>query len=657
MRLLLFVFFFYSAFTFANNGTIAYCYPMKHVKIDGDLSDWPSNLEKYPIKLVSKRGVSPNSKKDFNAYFMVGYNLANHSIYLAVKVTDESFVIDYSENPEWSQQDKHLLYLDPKHSKRGSCPIAYASTPIKREMGGSDFSWDSQVVNAKWDNVALQISRQDGFTIYEYKIELESLSANTVIGLDHVFYDKDITDKGKAYSYVMWGKTPGKSGAPNRVGDLVLLEKNTVLAQVKGTITYPNKTILTDKIIRITSKENPSFWVSTKIDSFGNYNVKLPYGNYYLNYQDAFIQDKKENIRIDDSNIMPFSVSKPNEFIKPFDLKTLFKPKLNKNKGILHNFTSKKEKLLDDYMQKMMHYYAIPGASIGIITNGKLRYTKTYGVKSALTQEPVDENTIFQAASITKPVFAYTVLRLVDKGVIDLDKPLYKYLTFKQLENDNRYKKMTARHVLSHQSGLPNWGRKLIFEPGTSYGYSGEGFEYLKRVVEHITKKSIIDILDEDVLLPFNMTKNTYFIREQEMYPKVALGHHHNLPANNVIINQVGMARSMYTEPREFSKFILGFVNGKGLSNKMKEELFKSQTIMPKNPDNPLANWQRSFGLGVLIKKSPFGKVYGHGGSNRYFQSLFEYYVKDKMGFVVFCNNDMGYYLANDLRAFLIIGK
>ncbi|MEO1011813.1 MAG: hypothetical protein AAFX53_10945, partial [Bacteroidota bacterium] len=76
-----------------------------------------------------------------------------------------------------------------------------------------------------------------------------------------------------------------------------------------------------------------------------------------------------------------------------------------------------------------------------------------------------------------------------------------------------------------------------------------------------------------------------------------------------------------------------------------------------KKKTNPVADWQRSFGLGILKKDSPFGDCYGHGGSNAYFQSLFEYYKDRDVGFVVFCNNNMGWHLGNELREFLIIGE
>lgn len=639
----------------ADNGALAYAYPIAHVLIDGDLSDWPSDLTRYPIAIIHERGSKPMSKIDFDAFFMVGYNLENNSIYIAIEVQDESHVVDRSVKPEWSNQDKHLLYLDPKHSKRGSCPIAYSATQIRREIGGSEFGWDPQTEHARWDNIELQISRKEDKTIYEYRIELESLSANTVIGLDHVFYDKDQSAPDEKYSYMMWGNKAGKSGAPRRTGDLVLIEDKVVLATVKGNVFFDTLGALNGKQIRINAVNNPTFWITATIDSLGNYTAKLPFGNYYLDFPEAFIGEEEQ--RIDQSRKQTFSVLKTTQAIEDFYLQLMPKPRLNKQNGVLHNFSANDISTIDAYMKQMMDYYAIPGASLGLIVDGELSYHKTYGVKNALTLEPIDGNTIFQAASITKPVFAYTVLKLSDKGLIDLDKPLHEYLKFDELEKDERYKKMTARHVLSHQTGFPNWGIELNFEPGTSYGYSGEGFEYLKRVVEQITKKSVVDILEEEVLIPFNMMEHTYFVREPEMYAKVALGHTYNMPRNNWIINEVGMARSMYTEANEFTKFILALMNGEGLLETTYTDMLKAQVSIPRNDNNPVADWNRSFGLGLLIKESPYGKCYGHGGSNAYFQSLFEYYPDKKIGFAVFCNNDMGYHLGNDLREFLIIGK
>lgn len=638
---------------YADNGAIAYAYPMNHLSIDGDVSDWPQGLKKYPIQIVRTTEMAPASQKDFQAFFRVGYNLESKSIYFAIEIIDDSHVVDRSIHPQWGQQDKHLLYFDPHHKKEGSCPISYSATQIKREIGGSDFSWDPQAAEASWDNVELQISRSESKTIYEYRIVVENIAVNTSLGLDHVMYDKDANDLGQERSYIMWGKTAGKSGAPNRCGDLILLPDSRSLVRVKGHIEYKMPGLLAGKTIRVSSTDNPELWTSFEINSLGNYEGLLPEGNYYLDFPDAFIDD----IRIDQTKQLTFSVGDTPETIDHFTLHELAKPNVLKPEGLLHSFKDADTLSLDTYMNEMMNYYAIPGASIGIIINDELRVVKGYGVKNALTKEPVSESTIYQAASITKPVFAYTVLKLSDQGIIDLDKPLYKYLAFEELEDDERYQKMTARHVLSHQSGLPNWGRSLIFEPGTAHGYSGEGIEYLMRVVEKISNESILDILNREILAPMKMTENTYFVRESEMYAKVALGHHHNLPANNWIIDRVGMARSMYTEPKEFSHFILSAMRGEGLDKDTYQDMLTTQRISPFNAENPVSNWTRSFGLGFLMKESPWGTCYGHGGSNQYFQSLFEYYPDQRFGFVLFTNNDMGYHLGNDVREYLVIGK
>ena len=119
-----------------------------------------------------------------------------------------------------------------------------------------------------------------------------------------------------------------------------------------------------------------------------------------------------------------------------------------------------------------------------------------------MTGDKVDSNTLFEAASITKPVFAFAVQRLAERGVIDLDKPLWLYLPYPDIAYDERYKLITAKHVLTHRTGFPNWrsmnesGKLDIkFTPGTDYGYSGEGFEYLKMVVEKITGKKVEQVL------------------------------------------------------------------------------------------------------------------------------------------------------------------
>src|SRR5262249_49289907 len=132
---------------------------------------------------------------------------------------------------------------------------------------------------------------------------------------------------------------------------------------------------------------------------------------------------------------------------------------------------------LDRFVRAYLEYYKIPGISIAVIKDFEVVYHRGFGVKNTATREPVDDDTVFEAASMTKPVFAYTVLRLVDRGVLDLDTPLYTYLPYEDIAHDDRYKLITARMVLTHRTGFPNWrtGKLDIkFTPGTQVSYSGE---------------------------------------------------------------------------------------------------------------------------------------------------------------------------------------
>lgn len=137
---------------------------------------------------------------------------------------------------------------------------------------------------------------------------------------------------------------------------------------------------------------------------------------------------------------------------------------------------------IDRIIKQLMDTAEVTGLCLGLISDNKIAYIKTYGYKNKEKGELIDTATCFYAASLAKPLFAYLVMQLVDKGVIDLDKPLYKYLPkhlpqyedYKDIAGDERWKLITARHCLSHTTGFPNWrwtnpngNKKLeIFHPG-----------------------------------------------------------------------------------------------------------------------------------------------------------------------------------------------
>ena len=131
--------------------------------------------------------------------------------------------------------------------------------------------------------------------------------------------------------------------------------------------------------------------------------------------------------------------------------------------------TEKTIKEMNAFFESLSDTLRIPGMSVAIINDGKIVYHETFGVVKQGTEDAVTKKTLFEAASLSKPMFSYFVMGQVEKGVIDLDKPLYEYLPYLDIAYDERYKSITARMILSHSSGFPNWRQdslKIHFEPG-----------------------------------------------------------------------------------------------------------------------------------------------------------------------------------------------
>ncbi len=180
---------------------------------------------------------------------------------------------------------------------------------------------------------------------------------------------------------------------------------------------------------------------------------------------------------------------------------------LNSNSSIFDN---------DIEIEKWLKENNVPTLGLGIIENGRLKQVKVFGELKKGVSAPY--NTIFNVASLTKPITAIVTLKLVSLGKWDLDEPIYKYWIDPDVANDQNCKSLTTRHILSHQTGFANWrgnnkDGKLHFEftPGTKYQYSGEGFEYLREALEAKFHKSLNQLASELVFIPLQMTDTKYF--------------------------------------------------------------------------------------------------------------------------------------------------
>jgi CubicO group peptidase (beta-lactamase class C family) len=199
-------------------------------------------------------------------------------------------------------------------------------------------------------------------------------------------------------------------------------------------------------------------------------------------------------------------------------------------------------------LSELLAQYGVPGAAIGLV-KGDRRTIVTCGRRGE-DNGAIEPGTIFAAASLTKPVFAAGVMALVDDGALELDRPLGEYLSEPYVADDERAASITARMVLSHTTGLPNWrdgsddrvhppgGRlHLRWSPGTRWGYSGEGFSYLQGVVERLCGAPVGDYLADAVLRPLGMTDSTFAWPPADQ-PLLAIGH-----------DEAGAARARFRPP------------------------------------------------------------------------------------------------------------
>jgi CubicO group peptidase (beta-lactamase class C family) len=294
----------------------------------------------------------------------------------------------------------------------------------------------------------------------------------------------------------------------------------------------------------------------------------------------------------------------------------------------------------DGQIQKLLAENKIPALGLGVIENGKLVRTKVFGELKKGKAAPV--NTIFNVASLTKPVVAMLALKLASAGKLSLDEPLAKYWIDPDIKTDARHKKLTARPVLSHQTGFANWrwlneSKKLefAFEPGTKYQYSGEGFEYLRKALENKFKKPLEKLADELIFKPLEM-RDTRFVWDANVSEaRFAVGHDKEGNAYKISKGtQANAADDLLTTVEDYGKFLVSVMNGDGLSKEIFNEMIRHQVKTKEN---------KYFGLGWEIYDLGAGEyALSHGGSDEGVKTLVFLLPKSRQGLIIFTNGDNG---------------
>lgn len=178
----------------------------------------------------------------------------------------------------------------------------------------------------------------------------------------------------------------------------------------------------------------------------------------------------------------------------------------------------------------------LPGFAIGVVKNGKLIYAKGFGVTKLGTNTPVTSRSLFHMASVTKTFVATAVMQLVEQGKIDLDAPITKYLPYFKMD-DERYRDIKVRQMLSHTSGIPDttnyhWDKpeyddgalerfvrstanqKLVFTPGEKFAYSNTAYEILGDLISKVSGETFEDYVQHHILTPLGMKDSTLLLRQ-----------------------------------------------------------------------------------------------------------------------------------------------
>jgi CubicO group peptidase (beta-lactamase class C family) len=318
---------------------------------------------------------------------------------------------------------------------------------------------------------------------------------------------------------------------------------------------------------------------------------------------------------------------------------------------------------LSESIPRLMDEHRVPGLSIAVVRDARLLWTQGFGIKSASTKEPVTADTVFEAASLSKPAFAYAALRIFERDKRSLDVPLAEYVPATFVTGDPGIARVTARQVLSHSSGLPH-GREpgttvqLRFAPGTRFGYSATGMQYLQFVVEQLSKRTLRELMRTNLLDPFGMSASSFGWLER--YAKEAAGGHGQsgrpgLSGNGQYLQMSASERGrmrllpdasddasasagFYTTASDYARFMIEIMQPAKRGEYHLSDDAVTEMLKPQIDVAPGIAW----GLGWGIEQTPSGNAYWHWGDWGVFRNFAIAFKAQRTGVVVLTNSFNG---------------
>lgn len=324
-------------------------------------------------------------------------------------------------------------------------------------------------------------------------------------------------------------------------------------------------------------------------------------------------------------------------------------------------------KIREDYLKKikeggagideLLKKYCVPGMGMTVIRSGEAVYSAVFGRRND-EGCPVEADTLFECASLTKSLFATLVLQLAEEGRLDLKLPIAGQYDHEHWTEDPRYLTITPIHCMSHGTGFPNWGPKpmeIAFEPGSAFSYSGEGYYLLQHMVEQLEGRPLEESFREYFYEPWGM-KHTAVDWNPEVGAKMSWGYDmegrvrkiRNYHDDEGYGPEPNAAWSLYSTTEDYARFICRMTGEHcGLS----ESAFEKMTA-PHNYAKHGVSWGLGFGL---VDREP--NVCWHWGDNGGFKNFCIWDKKTGDGAVVFTNCDRGMDLYMELLKELTDGS
>ena len=311
-----------------------------------------------------------------------------------------------------------------------------------------------------------------------------------------------------------------------------------------------------------------------------------------------------------------------------------------------------KVKKLDQRIEYLMDSVAMPGLSLAIINDNEIVYHKVFGVQHVENKEAVTLTSIFEGASLSKPIFAYFAMKMVEKGVLDLDKPLHHYWPHPAIDSASQawYETITPRMVLSHSTGFPNHANgkiiQLSHEPGADFSYSGEAYQYLAAIIGMENgvqwKDKFNKIFEDEVTKPLGMNHSSFLWNDYLAANKV-YGHKEGKPTDNGLGGWSGKTfnafSSLHSEAGEYALFIQAMLKRQGLSQASFDQMLATENKFKPTSELYQETGQTGWGLGFAQKETGLGLMHLHTGNNHDFQSYAMFLPEQAYGIVLFTNS------------------